>query len=245
MDLPRLIAHRGAPRLAPENTLKGLETARAQGALWTEFDVTLSADGIPVVFHDDTLERTTDGKGPLRALTLAELKQLSAGRGFDPSFADCRIPTLAEYLTTAAQLGLGINVELKPIGAEDQAVLCAAVLDTLAQVWPRTSPTPLLSSFSAELLTILRQLQCPYPLALNTNRWSAAAVSHAQQLGCYSLHCNAKYLSEADVAATTHAGLHTLAYTVNDLDTATRLWSWGVTAIFSDIQQLDCSNINP
>lgn len=238
MDLPRLIAHRGAPRLAPENTLVGLTLARAQGATWTEFDVTLSADDVAVVFHDDNLERTTDGHGPIEKQSLAHLKELSAGAWFSPDYLDCRIPTLAEYLETAASLRLGINVELKPIDRARCQTLCHEVLHTLAQLWPNDLPAPLLSSFSAENLHMLRELNCPYPLALNTSRWSEAQLSLAQQLGCYSLHCKASLLTATQVATNTAVGMHTLAYTVNETYLAQQLFDWGVTAVFSDIPDL-------
>lgn len=238
MDLPRVIAHRGAPRLAPENTLDGLAVAKAHGAQWTEFDVTLSADGIPMVIHDDTLERTTNGHGAVSDYTAAELSQLSAGAWFGAAFTHCRLPTLAQYLQAAAELGLGINVELKPIANAQCAALCQAVLDTLASTWPTTLPTPLLSSFSADNLRMLRRLNCPYPLAFNTSRWSGVAQHAALELGCFSLHANAKYLTITQVEANSAAGLKTLAYTVNDADTATKLFAWGVSAVFSDIPDL-------
>src|SRR3954465_12682255 len=97
---PAICGHRGASGHAPENTLVAFKRARELGATWIEFDVQLSADGVPIILHDDTLERTSDLGKPLRPteLTLAELKSLDAGSWFGPEFVGERIPTLDEVL---------------------------------------------------------------------------------------------------------------------------------------------------
>lgn len=106
------IAHRGASAAAPSNTLASFEKAAGFGADGIEFDVHLSADGVPVVIHDATVDATTDGSGRVAEMTLAQLKQLDAGSWFDPAFAGERIPTLEEALETMGSRLL-FNVELK------------------------------------------------------------------------------------------------------------------------------------
>lgn len=108
----QVIAHRGASAHAPENTLAAFRLARAQGADWFELDCTLSADGAVVVIHDDTLNRTTSGTGPVADRTLAELRALDAGGWFDPSFAGEPLPTLAEALALGDE-ATGVYVEIK------------------------------------------------------------------------------------------------------------------------------------
>jgi glycerophosphoryl diester phosphodiesterase len=98
IDLPRIIAHRGAKANAPENTLVAFKRAYDEGARWVEFDVKLTADGHPVLIHDEMLERTTDGRGEVRTKTLAEIQALDAGSWFAKAFAGERVPTLAEAL---------------------------------------------------------------------------------------------------------------------------------------------------
>ena len=93
-------AHRGASASAPENTLAAFRAAEAAGAAGIELDVHLSADGVPVVIHDETVDRTTDGHGPVAALTLCRLRQLDAGRWFAPAFAGEALPTLEEILAS-------------------------------------------------------------------------------------------------------------------------------------------------
>lgn len=111
---PAVCGHRGASGYAPENTLVAFHRAKELGATWIEFDVQLSADGIPIILHDDTLARTTNLGRKLRPteLTLAELKDLDAGSWFGPEFAGEKIPTLEEVLADCGG-ELGLNIEIK------------------------------------------------------------------------------------------------------------------------------------
>lgn len=111
---PLVLGHRGASAYAPENTLEAFRLALAQGADGLELDVTLSADGVPVVIHDDRLDRTTNGQGPVNRRTLRELKSLDAGytARFGQQFAGARLPTLAEVFEAFDSAPV-INVELK------------------------------------------------------------------------------------------------------------------------------------
>ena len=149
--IPRVIGHRGAAGHAPENTLVSLEKAAALGVRWVEFDTKLSADGVPVVFHDDKLERTTDGRGPVAEMPLAELLALDAGTWFGDGFAGEPVPTLGQAMATLTRLGLGANVEIKASPGRE-----AETGDTVGVVlksdWPETLPAPLISSFDAETL---------------------------------------------------------------------------------------------
>jgi len=112
---PLNFGHRGAPKVAPENTLASFQKAREMGADGVELDVTLCADGEVVVMHDDDVQRTTDGHGRLETLTLAQVKALDAGVKFAPSFAGERVPTFREVAQWAADDML-LNVELKGLG---------------------------------------------------------------------------------------------------------------------------------
>lgn len=111
-DRPLNFGHRGAPMVAPENTLASFQKARELGADGVELDVMLCADGEPVVIHDFSVERTTNGHGRVRELTLAQLKALDAGSWFDPQFTGERIPTLRE-VTAWAGKDMLLNIELK------------------------------------------------------------------------------------------------------------------------------------
>ncbi len=112
--LPRIVGHRGAPQMAPENTLASFRAAAAAGAEAVECDVALTFDARPVVIHDTSLERTTDGTGLLAENTLEAVSGLDAGSWFDPSFAGEVVPTLEETIDLLEVLGLGADIELKP-----------------------------------------------------------------------------------------------------------------------------------
>lgn len=120
---PAVGGHRGAGMDAPENTLPAFARGVAMGAAYLELDVQLSADGVPVVIHDFTLERTTNGRGFVGAQTVAALRALDAGSWHSPPFAETRIPTLAEVLDWAyGRTCLAIEVKTKPgiyAGLED------------------------------------------------------------------------------------------------------------------------------
>lgn len=110
---PLIMGHRGAMGHAPENTLASFKLAHEMGVEAVELDVHLSADGVLVVHHDETLDRTTDGAGEIAAMTLDQLRQLDAGRKFSADFAGERIPTLEEVLTWAKGVSLPVVIEFK------------------------------------------------------------------------------------------------------------------------------------
>ncbi|MFC2037826.1 glycerophosphodiester phosphodiesterase [Chloroflexota bacterium] len=121
LDRPLNFAHRGASYEAPANTLAAFQSAVELGADGIEFDVHLSKDGEMVVIHDFVLDATTDGHGPVRARTLAELKELDAGIWFDPSFAGQRIPTLQEVVEAVGDCLL-LNVEIKTMSLRGEGL---------------------------------------------------------------------------------------------------------------------------
>src|SRR5262245_35511267 len=109
---PQIVGHRGGGTLAPENTLAGIRTAAQMGCGGVEFDVMLSADGVPVLIHDETLERTTNGHGSVATTAYASLASLDAGAWFDPRFRGERVPTLDQAGKLCVELGLWANIEV-------------------------------------------------------------------------------------------------------------------------------------
>ena len=233
LAIPRLIAHRGAKANAPENTLAAFACAREEGATWVEFDVKLTADGVPVVIHDETLERTTDGRGAVRAKSLAELKQLDAGGWFAPAFRGERVPTLVDALDLFARLDMGFNLEIKPCpGREvETARATIAVLDAH---WSDRCPAPVLSSFKAEALTAVRDLAPRYALGYLAEKLRPGWVETAGRLGCKTVHPGWRALTEAHIAASKAAGFPLLVWTVNEPARARQLLAWGVDALITD-----------
>lgn len=227
--LPPVIGHRGLASAAPENTLSGFREAAARGLSWVELDVQLTADGQPVVFHDDVLDRTTDGRGRLTETPWATVRRLDAGAWFGRPGE--RVPHLGEALRVIAGLGLGVNIEIKADEAAGAATARAALTLALGQ-WD--GPPPLLSSF-AESALIEAARHCPaWPRGLLLGGAWADGPGRARRLGCLGLHVDHRLLSPPRIAAARKLGLSVLAYTVNRIDRARRLRDWGVQAVFSD-----------
>lgn len=233
LAIPRLIAHRGAKANAPENTLAAFARAREEGALWVEFDVKLTADGVPVVIHDEMLERTTDGRGAVRSTSLAALKRLDAGAWFAPAFRGERVPTLVEALDLFARLDMGFNLEIKPCpGREvETARTTIAVLDAH---WPANRPAPVLSSFKAEALAAVRDLAPRYALGYLAEKLGQGWIEAAQRLGCKTVHPGWHSLTEKQIGAAKAAGFPLLVWTVNEPARARQLLAWGVDALITD-----------
>lgn len=225
LDLPPVIGHRGACAHAPENTLASFAKAADLGCRMVEFDVKLSKDGVPIVFHDDTLERRTDGRGPVAAQTLAELKRLDAGAGE-------RIPTLDEVLALCLARGMAVNIELKPDAGAERATAIIA-LESAGRLWPSDRAAPLVSSFSRAALAAAAEIS-PWPRGLLVDRVPTGWRRLAESVGCVALHAHHRWLSAGRAAEIRHAGFALLAYTVNTPGRAQALWSRGVVAVFSD-----------
>lgn len=232
----RLIAHRGASAYAPENTLASFELLADFNVGWAEFDVILTADGIPVVIHDQVLSRTTDGKGLMSKTPSDQLSKLDAGRWFSDQYIDERVPHLSEVLDTLARMNIRPNIELKPsLGSEDQTA--RTVLSTVERIWPADKPAPLYSSFNYRCLQVLRDLSCTVNIALVMNH-ARGWKQKAEALNCVSVNLNHRYL-RADVVREIKASDRLLlAFTVNSARRAKKLFSWGVDAVFSDYPDL-------
>ncbi|MDR3440437.1 glycerophosphoryl diester phosphodiesterase [Telmatospirillum sp.] len=231
--LPRVIGHRGVAAMAPENTLAGFALAARSAVGWIELDVQLTADGVPVVFHDDRLERTTDGQGRLVETSYVDLLRLDAGRWFGESFAGQRIPSLAEVLTLLVETGLGLCLEVK---ADEQRGAQTAVeaIACLRHIWPATASPPLLSSFARSAVAVMADQAPDWQRGLLVEELPDDWHDVTRRLGCHSLHVDQCLLNEQQAAAVKGEGLALLAYTVNDRERAETLWGWGVDALFSD-----------
>ena len=232
ISLPRIIGHRGAAALAPENTLPAFRAAAAAGATWVELDVRLAADGL-VVFHDATLERTTDGTGPVRTSTVDAIGSLTARDPQGTASAGVRVPTLDEALREIQRLALGVNVELKSDG-EEPAELVEAVVARVGDLWTDAPERLLYSSFSREVVWALSEAAPSQPRGLISSRLPPDWRSVAEATGCVSIHLGWRDLSAAQVKQVGDAGYAVAVWTVNDRALAQRLRGWGVDSIITD-----------
>ena len=230
---PGLIAHRCGGALAPENTLAGLGIAARLGCVAVEFDAMLSADGVPLLIHDETLERTAGVTGRVAALPAAALLATDVGRRHHPAFSGETLPSLDAALRRCHTLGLAVNLEIKP--AEGFEVATGREIGrALAALPPALRPALLLSSFSADALASAAERVPDLPRAFLVEAFHTDAIDTARRLGCAALNLSRQGLAPAQVAAVNGAGLRCLVYTVNCPDEARRLAAWGVAGVFSD-----------
>ena len=237
----RVVGHRGALALAPENTIAALEAGVRCGVDLVEFDVQRTADGVPVVIHDETLERTTSGAGRVRERTLAQIQALDAGRWFGQGFAGERVPSLDELLDWAASRTVGLMLELKqPVpgsGEPRDDELVPAVLETVRS--HRLLERTLFISFDHPSIAWLLALEPSARSALLSDGPAlvdplapARAVS-----GTLGLHVRWRWVSK-ELCDTAHAaGLHVHAWglgrPISD-EVVRRLIAFGVDSLSAD-----------
>lgn len=194
----------------------------------------LSRDGAPVLIHDETLERTTDGAGYVAQTSLLELRRLDAGSRHHRAYAGETIPTLEEALACCSELGLTANIEIKP-AAGFAAETGAAVASIVARIVARDSALPsLLSSFSEEALAAARVCSPALPRALVVDAIPPDWRERLQGLECLALHCAARHLTPELAADLAAAGVAFACYTVNSVADAERLFGLGAVALFTD-----------
>ncbi|KVA09555.1 glycerophosphoryl diester phosphodiesterase [Burkholderia latens] len=231
---PRVVAHRGGGTLAPENTLAALDEGARRGHRMVEFDAKLSADDVTFLLHDDTVDRTSNGRGPAAGMRYAELAALDAGAWFDARFTGEQMPTFEAAAARCIAHGLAANVEIKPCPGRERDT-GRRVAGDAAAYWHGAAVPPLLSSFSFDAL---QQARATAPGLARGMLYDAVPDDwHAQVVGaldCVSLHANHAELDEALVRAIKSAGLRILVYTVNDLARARELVRWGVDAVCTD-----------
>jgi glycerophosphoryl diester phosphodiesterase len=230
---PRLVAHRGAGRLAPENTLAAMRVGYAHGYRMVEFDVKLSGDGVPFLLHDDTLDRTTDGRGRADGLTWAELSRLDAGSWHSPAYAGEPLPTLAAVAHWAIASKVACNVEIKPMPGREEATGAAVALDARA-LWRDAGTPPLLSSFSEEALAAARAAAPELERALLLDRVPSDWRERMAKLDCVAIDADYRELTSELVAAARAAGYKVISYTPNDPRVVAKLAGWGVDMVITD-----------
>jgi glycerophosphoryl diester phosphodiesterase len=230
---PRWIAHRGAGKLAPENTLAAFRLGAAHGYRMFECDVKLSADEVPFLLHDATLERTTDGHGIAGEQPWASLSMRDAGAWHSRAHAGEPIPTLEAVARYCIANGHLLNIEIKPTPGTE-ARTGEVVAYAAARLWQGQASAPLLTSFRPEALQGAQEAapQLPRGLLLDTlwTGWLETALS----LGCGAVVCNYALWDRSTVTQAQSAGLRCLSYTVNDEWVAQRLLGLGTDGIITD-----------
>lgn len=238
---PRWIAHRGAGKLAPENTLAAFRFGAGHGYRMFECDAKLSADGVVFLMHDSTLDRTTNGRellGPGASAVAGEhpwswLSQLDAGSWHSRTWAGERLPTLESVARFCLHNGYFLNIEIKPTPGVEQHT-GEVVAREAARLWQGSAVPPLLTSFRPESLEGARATAPQLPRGLLLDTLWTGWMDVAQQLDCVALVCNQNLWDRSTVAQAQATGLRCLSYTVNDEWAAQRLTDLGTDGIITD-----------
>ncbi|HYC63839.1 MAG TPA: glycerophosphodiester phosphodiesterase family protein [Reyranellaceae bacterium] len=219
LQLPKVIGHRGAMAYRPENTLASFREARKRGATWIEIDVKLTADGVPIVMHDESLKRTMGVDRLVAQTPRAELPR--------------DVPTFEETMALCGELGLGCNVELKPCKGREAETGRVAV-EALSRHWPRHLPPPLLSSFKDASLLAARAAAPQYARALLVSEAKEDWRARAEAVEAAGMNVGSKRLTAATAVAIKRAGYALSVWTVNDPDEAKALVGMGADCIITD-----------
>jgi len=236
------IAHRGASGSAPEHTRAAFARALVLGVDMIELDVQLTRDCRLVALHDATLERTTSGRGLVRAHDLTDLRSLDAGSWFGAEFAGERVMTLEEVIALVGGR-TRLNVEMKG-QSEDWPILARRLCATLRDA--SLIDSCVVSCFDATALREMRRLDAEVRLGL---LWQQPDLDDAWQqaadIGAVSVHPHWAVITPESVAAAAGRGLQVLAWTVNDVPTMRRMLEWGVNGLISDFPERFDALIRP
>ena len=232
--LPLWVAHRGAGRLAPENTLAAFRLGAAHGYRAFECDVKLSADGVPFLLHDATLERTTSGRGVAGELDWSALSRIDAGTWHSRAYAGEPLPSLQALAAYLRANAFALDLEIKPTPGTDHHT-GQVVGREAARLWAGADAPPLLfSSFRPEALAGARETAPHIPRALLLDTLWPGWLDVALQLGCVAVITNYNVMSAQALGQIHGAAMRGLVYTVNDPAPAAWLQSIGIDGIITD-----------
>lgn len=239
---PRWIAHRGAGKLAPENTLAAFRLGARHGYRMFECDAKLSADGVVLLLHDATLERTSNGRGQAGDQPWAALAQLDAGSWHSSDYAGEPLPTLQNLARFCLHQGHALNIEIKPTPGQES--LTGRLVAEQAERWwaehaasqpdQPAAPPPLLTSFQVAALAAAQAAAPALPRGLLLHEFWDGWQEAAQALDCAALVCHHPLWTRELIAQAHAQGWRALAYTVNQAAEAEQLLDWGLDAVITD-----------
>ncbi|TRL38705.1 glycerophosphodiester phosphodiesterase family protein [Rhizobium straminoryzae] len=232
-----LIAHRGAPLLAPENTLPAMRAAAARGARWVEVDVKLTRDMQPVIIHDDRVDRTTNGRGFVANMSFEDIRQLDAGSFFSPDFAGTRVPTLEELVETVLDLDIGLQLELKPTAGDDIETAEVA-LAAMKDLWPVHRGRLFITSFSIRSIHAAARLLPDVPRAFAVVVPPRDPKALLAETRCQILHLQRDFLPDDALKIMADSGIEYAVATINEAQATERFFAAGAQTILSDIPDL-------
>ena len=231
--LPFWVAHRGAGKLAPENTLAAFRLGAQHGYRAFECDVKLSSDGLPFLLHDASLERTSNGRGAAGEQTWRELSRLDAGSWHSRGFAGEPLASLDAVARFVIGNRYALNIEIKPTPGQD--LLTGQVVGReVLRLWQGSGLAPLFSSFDPLALQGALESAPAIPRGLLLDSLREGWLAEAQALACRAVITNYRLMDAATIAKIQAAGMKALVYTVNNAATAQTLIDGGVDGIITD-----------
>lgn len=237
----KIYAHRGSSGTHPENTLAALQAAAELPIAGVEIDVHLTKDGVPVVIHDEKINRTTDGKGYVKDMTLDELKEFDAGSWFSEEWSGERIPTLEEVFEIFEGTDHRLNIEIKSDVFPYDTLVDKVI--ALAHKWGM-SDRLLLSSFNHEdILHICRETEVKS--AILTSQIYVDVYDYARVIGTKQIHVSLPAAFRKMTTDALRKGAIVYVYTVNSTDYAEQLQQIGIHGIFTDHPQRMLKKLNP
>lgn len=230
-----IFAHRGASKEAPENTMPAFELAYQYRADGIETDVQLTKDNIPVLIHDETVNRTTDSIGFVKDYSYKDLQALDAGKWKSPSYTNTKIPTLDDLLAWNQDKHLKLNIELK----NDKIAykkLEEIVIDKLKKY--NMEKETILSSFSEKSIKRLHDIHSPVPYALLTGKAKADLLPFSKEMQANGIHIRYRLLSKRIIQQANREGLYVAVYTVNHPAMIKRAIRLGCQIVITDVPDI-------
>ncbi|MGB1238462.1 MAG: glycerophosphoryl diester phosphodiesterase [Pseudomonadales bacterium] len=235
MHIPKIMAHRGLSSLAPENSLSALRLAAEHGAKWVEIDAIACGDNTIVTWHDNSVDRCSDGSGSMAEHTAQSIQSLDCGSWFGEAYSGEKMATIEQAIVLIKELGMGLNLEFKLYDNSPEKVV-APVLELLKKHWDDNDKL-IISSFDLAALQYCREQDSQLKLGRLYDEIPDNWADELTAIQAVSLHCNYKHLREEQARAVKAAGYALLCYTPNDPAEIEQFWGWGMDSAITDYPQ--------
>lgn len=227
------IAHRGANKEAPENTMSAFSAAFDCGATHIECDIRLTSDDVPIIIHDATLDRTTNGSGQVEQCSYKTIQTLDAGSWFGDEFKGTTVPRLEELLRWQKKYGVTLHLEIKPMSAN---TLSAGVDIILEQVHKLANTEKIfLLSFQYDILVRLQELKSRIPTVFSIDHFCKAQdIKDADTANCKQINIKYDHMNFEDIQDIHQAGMRVGIYAINSDVQIEQLMQSNVDAVYID-----------
>lgn len=234
---PRFIAHRGFSNFAPENTITSLRKAHENGFQMVEFDVQESSDGVLLLMHDESIERTTGKTGVIGEMQWEIIKNINANRNYELQFPNEKVPNIEQVFHILSECNLNANLEIKPTNGRNFEIT-KRICMYIHEYWPSHLPIPIISSFSRECLIAasefrFREGRGKYYIGCLYEDLPSDWLEFAKEIRAESIHLEYSRINASLIRTIKNQGFWLLCYTVEDEASSEKLFKMGVDGIFT------------